>query len=204
MSFAGPRHLLSHREDDFTIFSIKNLGVSFAKQENILKKLSLISTFEELSKWVVINSGAKRFIANPSSIANNEDRNSCLGELQALILLAIKGQGDRKNGRDVKLKRAAGISDYATIARVLASASGTYWRDHGFFSKDKQSRQKRAIVSQIQNSEKNQQKKDFQKAQIDHIGAAVEFTKARKKGAFQQCLDFVETEEILEINDFED
>lgn len=114
---------------------------------------------------------------------------------------AIKRQSDRKNGRDLKLKKAAEISDYVTIAHVLASASGTYWRDHGFFSKDKKSRQKRAIVSQIQNDEKNQQKKEFQKAQIDHIGAAVDFKKTNKKGALQEVLDFEETDKILKTFD---
>ena len=191
-------------KEDFNTNLLKINPVSQVKRESILKELSLIGTFEELAKWVSVNSEGKRFIANPASIANDEDRNSCLRELQELMLRAIKGQSDRKNGRDLKLFEAAKINDCTKIARILASASGTYWRDHGFFSKDKKSRQKRAIISQLKNDEKNQQKKEFQKAQLEHIGAAVDFKKARKKGAFQQCLDFVETEEILEINDFED
>ena len=196
--------LLNHEvKENFITSLLKNSVVSHEKREKILEKLVFMRTFEEISQWVSIHSQGERYIANPSSIANDEDRNSCLNELQELIARAIKGQGDRKNGRDIKLKRAAEISDFATIARVLASSSGTYWRNRGFFSKDKKSRQKRVIISQLQNDEKNQKKKDFQKALINNIGAAVDFKKAQKKGAFQEVLDFFETEEILKNEDFE-
>ena len=202
MSFAGPRHLLSHREDDSTIFSIKNLGVSLAKQENILEKLVFMGTFEEISSWVSEHSHGENFIANPVS-AGDADLLDCLFAIQEPLALALRPiEKRRKNGRDVRLLEAAKTGDYTVIADILASAAWTYWQNHNFqISQDVHINI--SAVCQFQNDEKNQQKKDFQKAQLDHIGAAIEFTKARKKGAFQEIFDFEETEEILKNNDFE-
>lgn len=188
---------------DCNIFSINNLGVSFAKQENILQKLAFMISFDEISQWVVNHSNGKNFIAIPSN-AGDADFDVCLTAIQQPLFLALKNiENRRKNGRDKHLLKAAKISDYAVIADILASAAWTYWQNHNFqISQDIHINI--SAVCQFKNDENNQQKKDFQKAQIDHIGAAVEFIKARKKGAFQECLDFKETEEILEINDFED
>lgn len=201
MSFVGPRHLLSHKEDDCNIFSIKNLGVSLAKQENILQKLAFMGSFEELSRWIEVNSNGKNFIANPSN-AGDADREVCLTEIQKPLFLALENIENRRiNGRDKRLIEAAENGDYSAIADILASAAWTYWQNHSF-QIDIDCRINVNAVCQFENDEKNQQKKDFQKAQIDHIGAAVEFTKARKKGAFQEVLDFVETEEICKNLDF--
>ncbi|AOO64790.1 hypothetical protein [Sulfurospirillum halorespirans] len=188
---------------DFNIFSIKKLGVSLAKQKNILQKLAFIDTFEELSKWVEIHSNGKNFIANPLN-AGDADREVCLTEIQKPLFLALENIENRRiNGRDKRLIEAAEAGDLPVIADIIASAAWTYWQNHNFqISQDV--RINISAVCQFQNDENIQQKKDFQKAQIVHIGAAVEFTKALKKGAFQEVLDFEETEEILKINDFED
>lgn len=117
---------------NFNIFKIKNADTLFIKQENILKKLIFINTFEEISKWVETCSKGKKFIANPSN-ASDTDRLDCLFAVQKPIFLALKNiKKRRKNGRDRRLIEAEKIKDYSTIATVLASAAGSYWRDHGF------------------------------------------------------------------------
>lgn len=205
MSVAKPCDInpltLSLRDDNSTIFSIKNLNTMNMKQENILLKLAYMCSFEELSRWVEINSKNKKFIANPFG-ASDTDRMDCLFYVQEPIARAIKGQNKRKNGRDIKLIKAAKTADYAAIADVLSSTAWTYWQDHGFFS-GKNFNNELAAVSMIKNEENNQQKKEFQKAQIESIGAAVCFQKAQKKGTFQSSLDFEETEIILKNIDFE-
>ena len=105
---------------------------TFYQEENILKKLFFVSTFEEISKWVVIHSASQKYIANPST-ASDTDRLDCLIAIQKPIFLALKNiKKRRKNGRDRRLIEAEKIKDYSTIATVLASAAGSYWRDHGF------------------------------------------------------------------------
>lgn len=204
MSFAGHRHLLNHEvKENFNIKLLKKHSVSQVKQENILKKLAFMGTFEEISEWVEVNSQGKKFIANPLN-AGDADREVCLTEIQKPLFLALENIENRRiNGRDKRLIKAAEAGDYLVIADILASAAWTYWKNHGF-KIEKDGRININAVCQFQNDERNQQKKQFQKAQIDHIGAAVEFTKAQKKGAFQECLDFEETEEILKNDDFED
>lgn len=203
MSFAGPRYLLNPLvKEDCNIFSVKKFGVSLVKQEDILKKLVFMESFNEISAWVEKNSFYKKFIANPSG-ASDTDRMDCMFYVQEPIARAIKGQNDRKNGRELKLNKAVEVGDYASIADVLASVAWSYWQDHGFFS-GKNFNNEIAAVSFIKNQENHQQKKDFQIAQIEKIGAAIGFQKARKKGAFQSSLDFEETEIILKNIDFED
>jgi len=170
------------------------------EREDVIEKLAYMTSFEEISKWVEINSGGKNFIAD-FIIASDADRLDCLFDVQAPLILALKNvEKRRKNGRDKQLLEAVEISDYAAISYILASAATTYWRNHGHFNNEKDLK----TTSYLQNNEKNQEKKEFQKAQLEHIGAIVDFEKANKKGAYQECLDFKETEEILEINDFED
>lgn len=194
MSLRRPVNLLTSRgRDDCNIFLIKNLGVSQSKQESILQKLAFMPTFEELSQWIEINSGGENFIADFKT-ASDADRLDCLFKVQEPLALALKDiEKRRKNGRDKRLLKAVQSSDYTAIANILASAAGTYWRDHGFFNNEKDLK----VTSYMKNEEKNQQKKDFQKAQLDHIGAAVGFRKARKKKALQEIMDFEETEEII-------
>lgn len=201
MSLRRPINLLTLRgRDDFNIFYIKNLGVLITKQENILQKLAFMPTFEEISKWVEIHSSGKRFIANPLN-AGDADREVCLIEIQKPLYLALKNiENRRKNGRDKRLIKAAEAKDYLVIADILASAAWTYWQNHGF-QINADGRINVNAVCQIKNDERNEQKKQLQKAQIDRIGAAVDFQKALKKGAFQEILDFEETEEILKIFD---
>lgn len=122
---------------NFNIFKIKNADSLFIKQENILKKLIFINTFEEISKWVETCSKGKKFIANPSN-ASDTDRLDCLFAVQKPIFLALqKIKKRRKNGRDRRLIEANNANDYAEIANVLASTAGTYWRDHKFLSYSK-------------------------------------------------------------------
>ena len=202
MSFAGPVRLLNLMvKEDFNTNLLKNHLVSQVKKENILQKLVFINNFNEISTWVEINSSGKKFIANPAG-ASDTDRMDCLFYVQEPIARAIKGQNERKNGRDLKLIKAAKTADYAAIADVLSSTAWTYWQDHGFFS-GKNFNNELAAVSIIKNEENNQQKKEFQKAQIESIGAAVGFQKAQKKGTFQSSLDFEETEIILKNIDLE-
>lgn len=195
MSFVGPVNLLSHRGNYCSIFSIKDFSVSHAKQNNILLNLAYIATFEELSRWVEINSDGQKYIACPAN-TSYEDRNSCLNTLQDLILQAIKGINKRKDGRDLKLIKASQIGDYYTIASILSSAAWTYWQTYLLSSGNA------AFYSE--NRKKNEQKIELQKFQIEHVGAAVDFRKALKKDALQEILDFDETEEILKNNFFED
>jgi len=186
--------------DNFNIDLVKNNHMLHKEHVTILEKLTFMDTFEEISEWVLAHSHNQKYIANPSN-AGDADRLDCLFGIQEPLALALKPlEKRRKNGRDARLIEATKLGDYTLISDILASAAATYWRDHGYFNNEKNLK----IASFLKNDEKNQQKKEFQKAQLDHIGAAVEFTKARKKGAFQERLDFVETEEILKINNFED
>lgn len=203
MSFpATVDNLLNHEvKENFNIKLLKNHIVSHAKRENILQKLAFIETFEEISRWVETNSNGQKFIACPAG-ATDIDRMDCLFAIQEPIARAIKGQNDRKNGRDLKLIKAVETADYAAIADVLASTAWSYWQDHGFFS-GKNFKNELSAVSMIKNQEENQEKKQFQKTQIEHIGAIVYFKKVNKNGNYQACLDFVETEIIIKNDDFE-
>lgn len=201
MSFPAAIHnLLNHEvKENFITKLLKKHSVSREKQENTLLKLAFMSSFEEISEWVIIHSKGLKFIANPS-IASDTDRLDCLFAVQEPLALALKDvEKRRKNGRDGRLIEAATAGNYAVIANLLASIAATYWRDHGFFNNEKNLK----TASFLKNEEKNIEKKDFQKAQIDHIGAAVDFKKALKKGALQEVFDFFETEEILKNEDFE-
>ena len=201
MSFPATIHnLLNHEvKENFNIKLLKKSVVSHKKRESILEKLLYMSTFEEISKWVVTHSHGQRYIANPAN-ASDTDRLDCLFAVQEPLTLALKDvEKRRKNGRDGRLIEAATAGNYAVIADLLASIAATYWRDHGFFNNEKNLK----TASFLKNEEKNIEKKDFQKAQIDHIGAAVDFKKALKKGALQEVFDFFETEEILKNEDFE-
>lgn len=203
MSFAGPRYLLNPSvKDDCSIFLVKNFVVSLFTQENILQKLVLVSSFEEISKWVENKSNGQRYIANPSG-ASDIDRLVCLFNIQEPIAKALLGKNSRKNGRELKLIKAADTANYAVIADIIASTAWTYWQDHGFFS-ERNLKNELTKLFQIKSNEQNEEKQEFQKAQIETIGASVCFEKALKKGAFQSSLDFEETEEILKNIDIED
>lgn len=189
--------------DDSNIFAFKNRGDFFQKNQNILQTLAFMQTFDEISQWVEINSNGLKFIANPTN-ASDTDRDDCLTAVQTPVVLALKKIAKRrKNGRDRHLLKAVEVGDYVHIANILVSAAWTYWQNHGFATECTKAQIHIALSSQLRNNEKNQQKKDFQKAQIDHIGAAVDFEKARRKGAYQECLDFIETEIINRNDDFE-
>lgn len=191
-------------KDDSNILEIKNRGDFFPKNQNVLQTLAFMQTFEEISNWVKFNSNGLKFIANPTS-ASATDRDNCLTAIQVPVFLALQNiQKRRKNGRDKQLLEAVAVGDYVHIANILVSAAWTFWENHGFATKCTNPQTHMALLSQLRNNEKNQQKKQFQKAQIDHIGAAMDFEKARKKGAFQECLDFVETQEIFENLDLDD
>jgi len=204
MSLRRPVNLLtSSGRDDCNIFLIKNLGVLITKEENILQKLAFMPTFEDISQWVKTYSRGKKFIANPLN-TGEADCEVCLTEIQKPLYLALENiENRRKNGRDKRLIKAAEAKDYLVIADILASAAWTYWKNHGFQIK-KDGRMNINAVCQFQNDIKNQQKKEFQKAQIDHIGAAVDFKKAYKKGAFQEIIDFDETKLIIQNIRWED
>lgn len=193
MSFVGPVNLLSHRGNYCSIFSIKDISVSHAKQKNILQELALMSTFNELSQWVESTTSGQRYIASPSH-TSHEDRNSCLNCLQELLLQAIQGRNiRRKDGRDLKLIKASNKGDYYTIASILASAAWSYWQTYFLFNSGD-------ATFYAKNQQKNEEKNELQRAQIEHIGTAVSFQKARKKGAFQEVFDFDETIKIIENN----
>ncbi|KFL35003.1 MULTISPECIES: hypothetical protein [unclassified Sulfurospirillum] len=204
MSLAGPVNLLNPVvKENFNIKLLKKHSVSQVKQENILQKLAFMSTFEEISDWVSTHSNGQKYIANPIS-AGDADRLDCLFAIQEPLALALKPlENRRKNGRDIRLLEATETDNYAVIADILASTAWSYWQNHNFQT-SQDVRVNISVVCQFQNDENIQQKKEFKKAQIEHIGAIVDFCKANKKGAFQECLDFKETEEILGINDFED
>lgn len=181
---------------NFNINLVENFFVSHAKHQIILENLIFMSTFEELSSWVERHTNGQKFIACPAN-SSREDRESCLNHIQELVLKAIKGKNKRKDGRDLKLANAALCGDYYTIASILASAAWSYWQTYNILNNGD-------FIFCAKNFEKNQQKIDFQRAQIKHIGAALSFEKARKKGALQEVLDFFETEEIFKNLDFED
>lgn len=197
MSFAGPIAFLNPYKikENFNISLLKKYSISHKIQENILKKLAFIETFEEISRWVEKYTNGDKFIACPTN-TSHEDRSSCLNYLQELLLQTIKGQNKRKDGRDLKLIKAAKAGDYYAIACILASAAWSYWQTYLLTNGN--------ITFYAKNQQKNKQKSELKKAQIEHIGAALSFEKARKKGAFQEYLDFDETEEILKNNNFED
>lgn len=192
-----------HSIVDFNTNSLKIMTMHKVKQENILQKLVFIATFEEISDWVSTHSNGQKYVANPIS-AGDADRLDCLFAIQEPLALALKPlENRRKNGRDIRLLQAAETDDYTVIADILASTAWSYWQNHNFQT-SQDVRINISAVCQFQNDENIQQKKDLQKAQIDHIGAAVDFQKARKKGSFQECLDFVETEVICRNLDFDD
>lgn len=202
MSFSSPHYHLSPAvKENYNIFIIKKFSTLDEKKEDILHQLIYMTTFEQISRWVEINSKNQKFIANPFG-ASETDRMACLFYVQGPIARALKCKNNRKNGRELKLIKAATAFNYALIADVLSSTAWTYWQDHGFFP-GKNLNKELAAVSIIKNEVNNQQKKEFQKAQIESIGAAVGFPKAQKKGAFQISLDFDETEIILKNIDLE-
>ena len=94
-------------------FSTKNL--------KILHQLAFMSNFQDLSAWVSINSNSQKYIAYPAH-SSHEDRDSCLNHIQDLLTQAIKGANKRKDGRDLKLIKAAHDDDYYALANILASA----------------------------------------------------------------------------------
>lgn len=198
MSFpATIDNLLNHKvKENFNIKLFKKSAVSHEKQENILQKLIFIDTFEEISTWVESATKGQRYIACPAN-TSREDRNSCFNHLQELLVQAIQGINKRRDGRDLKLVKASETDDYYAIASILASAAWSYWQNyHLFIDGD--------TAFYANNHQKNQQRIDLQKAQIEHIGAAVSFQKAHKKGSLQEIFDFYETEEILKNENFED
>ena len=189
MSLVAPVNLLSQMtRDDCNIFTIKKFDVSHAKRKNILQELAFISTFNELSQWVESTTSGQRYIASPAH-TSHEDRNSCLNCLQELLLQAIQGRNIRKDGRDLKLVKASENGDYYTIASILASAAWSYWKTYFLLNSGD-------VAFYAKNHQKNQQKIELQKAQIERIGAAVSFEKARKKGAIQVSFDFFESQII--------
>ena len=198
MSFTALINLLPiTREVDFNtnLLKIKKYSVSHAKRNNILQELAFIGTFEELSYWVEKHTNGQKYISCPAH-SSYEDRNSCLNNIQQLLFQSLKGENKRKDGRDLKLIKASENGDYYTIASILASAAWSYWKTYFLFNSGD-------TAFYANNHQKNEQKIDLHKAQIEHIGAAVSFQKARKKGAFQEILDFFETEEIFKNEDFE-
>lgn len=89
--------------------------------------------------------------------------------------------------------KASETDDYYAIASILASAAWSYWQNyHLFIDGD--------TAFYANNHQKNEEKNELQRAQIEHIGTAVSFQKARKKGAFQEVFDFDETIKIIENN----
>ena len=180
---------------NFNINLVEKFLVSNPKRVNILQKLTFIDTFEEISTWVESATDSQRYIACPAH-SSYEDRNSCLNHLQELLLQAIQCRNIRKDGRDLKLMKASLDGNYYTIASILASAAWSYWQIYHLSNGN--------AAFYLESRKKNEQKIELQKAQIEHIGAAVNFEKSRKKGAFQEVFDFFETEEILKNEDFED
>ena len=196
MSLVAPVNLLSRMtKEDCSIFFIKKLDVSNVKQEELLRKLALMSTFNELSQWVESNTKGQRYIACPTH-TTYEDRHSCLNNIQQLLFQSLKGENKRKDGRDLKLLVASNKGDYYTIASILASTAWSYWQTYLLNNGN--------AVFYAKNQKINQQKIELQKAQIEHIGAAVSFKKARKNGALQEILDFFETDEIYNNLDLKD
>jgi len=163
----------------------------------ILFTLSEISDFFEFSSLIEEMSQGKHYIANPHN-ASHVDRESCLNELQELILSSLKESDKRKNSRAIKIKNAATNYNHIEIACLVASKAWNYWKKLGFSMKTKNNRISLALKAQFLNQEKNLQIMKLRKAQIDQIGAAIEFRKTRKKDVLQQVLDFFETEEILQ------
>lgn len=162
-----------------------------------LKELAYISTFDQMSFFVETMSGGTKYIACPNG-ASSIDKDECLFKIQESIFMALKNiEKRRKNGRDTQLIKAASLGDSNTIANIITSCAWTYWQDHGFFS-GLNLHNKLAVVSQVENIEKNVQNITFFGVQIEHIGAVISFEKAKKKGAFQEVLDFDETILIMQ------
>ena len=190
MSFTALINLLPiTREVDFNtnLLKIKKYFVSHAKRNNILQEIAFIGTFEELSTWVEKHTNGQKYIAWPTH-SSYEDRNSCLNHIQELLLQAIKGINKRRDGRDLKLLKASETDDYYAIASILSSAAWSYWKTYHLSNG--------SDAFYAKNYQKNQQKIELQKAQIERIGAAVSFEKARKKGAIQVSFDFFESQII--------
>ena len=183
-------------KDDFNIKILKK-GDLLQRNRNILQTLAFMQTFDEISQWVMINSCGLKFIANPAN-ASDTDRLCCLFAVQEPLVRALQPiEKRRKNGRDRRLLEAAYIEDYAVIANILASSAWTYWQNHDF-QIEANGRIHISAAYEIINNESNLKKQDFQKVQINHIGAAIDFKKVSKKNALQMVLDFFETDAILE------
>lgn len=179
---------------------IEKYNKSQDNNTKILYFLMYINDFKTMQKWVNISSLGDRFIASPKN-ASDADRLDCLFAVQKPIFLALQDiEQRRKNGRDTRLIKAAESCNYTMIADILVSSAWSYWLDHGF-QLDLKSHLNTAF--QLENKEKDLGKREFLKAQIEKIGAVLSFEKSSKKGAFQEILDFDETEEILQNIDFE-
>lgn len=188
---------------DFITESLKDKTFSQKNEVFDLKKLAYISTFEQMSFFVAKMSNGKKYIACPKG-SSAIDQEECLNKIQEPIFKALQNINKRrKNGRDIKLIKAAALGDYLSIVNIIASSAWTYWQNNGFFS-GKNLHNELIAVSQFKNIENNSLKREFLKAQIDNMGVIIDFIKTKKKGAFQEFFDFDETIKFLNNIDFED
>lgn len=188
-------------EINFSKELLKNRNYSISKIYH-LKELAYLDWYQ-LSNMVSEYSNGKFYLARPSQ-ASDIDLEVCLERgPQKVLFNAIKLPKFRKNGRENKIINAIENNDFSTIAAILASSVSSYWQDKGYFG-TKNSTLNRNIAAQIRNNEKNEAKFEIIHLQIEKLGAVLEFTKAKKKGAIQACIDFEETQRVLENIDFED
>lgn len=149
--------------------------------------------FAQLSDFVATATSGERYIANPSSEANEIDRDVC-GEyiINTVIMPALKSEHKRVDSRSLKAQNG----DFE-LAQMLASVARTYWQDRGFIIAQN-ARLNRAISAQIKEEERAQAKADLVALQFGTFGAMVEAKKAHKKDALQACWDFEESELIAQ------
>ena len=183
-------------------FSEESLKTRNHSKSKVLKELTYLN-WEQLSNRVSEYSNGKFYLARPSQ-ASEIDLEICLerGPYEVLSR-AMRLQKFRKNGRENKIINAIENNDFYTIAAILASSVSSYWQDKGYFG-TKNSKLNRNIAAQIRNNEKNEFKSEIIHLQIEKLGVVLEFKKAKKKGPIQACIDFEETQRVLENIDFED
>ncbi len=188
-------------EINFSKELLKNRNYSISKIYH-LKELAYLD-WHQLSSVVLEYSNGKFYLARPSQ-ASEIDIEVCLERgPQKVLYKAIKLSNYRKNGRENKIINAIENNDFCTIAAILASSVASYWQDKGYLG-TKNSKLNRNIAAQINNDQKNELRFEIMNLQIEKLGLILGFKKAKKKVAIQACIDFEETQIVLEKNDFED
>ncbi|KHG32967.1 hypothetical protein [Sulfurospirillum sp. MES] len=167
-----------------------------------LKDLAMMS-LPEIRQWIALNTKGKHYIPNYASYgysAKGAVEDGLLNVQDEILMDAIKGTHKRVDSRSLTIANAAQKGDFFTVAATLASAHRTYMANHGFKSNSNKTQFTLSVSAQLKEEEIAQAKSEMIALQMNKIGAIVRAQKTHKKGTLQACLDFEESEYILNLN----